>query len=289
LLKSGLYALLRFYTITNLSVPGTYPQFTSTILLCFGLTSLVLAVPFILKPNRFKRVLAYHSLAHMGIIVFGISIGSTLALFGALLHALNHALAKALMFLAYDNAARGYSLARDAGRYVAGQVTGVLTAMPYTGFALLMGGLALVGAPPFSIFFSELIILLAAYGRVIQPATNSDQSLEWLFIFLVALFVASLALTFAGLVRHLSRLLLGPPPAELEWPSGAGNESQAVEAEGVAPRDTVPLARTDRSTLPLLVLLAAILVMGLWLPFGLPELLARSVCIVQQGASSACN
>ena len=107
LLKSALYAILRFYTLTNASLGST--TFTSSVLLGAGLISLVAAIPFILNErNRFKRILAYHSLEHMGIITFGVGIGGEIALFGALLHALNHAVTKSLMFLAFGNIMRRY-------------------------------------------------------------------------------------------------------------------------------------------------------------------------------------
>jgi hydrogenase-4 component F len=181
LLKSALYAILRFYTITNLSRGNT--GFTSKILLVAGLLSLLLSTPFILKRNKFKRVLAYHSLEHMGIIVFGLGIGGTVALFGALLHALNHALTKALMFLTYGHIRREYACQGEAINLDSEQVGGVLKAMPLSGTVLLLGGLGLVGSPPFNVFLSEFIILWAALGRIIHPTPGEDQlqggSISW--------------------------------------------------------------------------------------------------------------
>ena len=157
LLKSALYAILRFYTITNAVLPDA--TFTSTTLLGSGLLSLIIATPFILKEkNRFKRVLAYHSLEHMGIITFGIGIGGPIALFGALLHVLNHAITKTLMFLSFGNVMRQYE---KVGIEQA-DITGVLRSMPVTGAIMTLGGLALVGTPPFNIFMSEFIILWGA-------------------------------------------------------------------------------------------------------------------------------
>jgi hydrogenase-4 component F len=198
LLKSALYAILRFYTITN-AVLGE-AQFTSTILLGSGLFSLILATPFILKENRFKRVLAYHSLEHMGIITFGIGIGGPVALFGALLHTLNHAITKALMFLSFGNI---------QNRYGQIEVTGVLRSMPWTGAILTLGGLALVGSPPFNIFMSEFIILWGALANLngilsTSPANTS----QWIVIAAVVLFIISTTLIFYGLIKHLAQLVL---------------------------------------------------------------------------------
>ena len=204
LLKSALYVILRFYVITNLALakPGQTDPFASNVLLIFGLLSLIMATPFILntkKENRFKRVLAYHSLEHMGIITFGIGLGSTLGFFGALFHALNHALNKALMFLAYGNVQAAYAQEQIPDE----EIRGVFQLIPVTGMLLALGGLALVGMPLFSIFFSEFIILWAAF----QKATISP-----IMIPAICLFLISVTLIFAGLVAHLGRILLGESP-----------------------------------------------------------------------------
>jgi len=206
LLKCALYAILRFYTITN-AVLGE-AQFTSTILLGSGLFSLIIATPFILKENRFKRVLAYHSLEHMGIITFGIGIGGPVALFGALLHTLNHAITKALMFLSFGNI---------QNRYGQTEVTGVLRSMPWTGAILTLGGLALVGSPPFNIFMSEFIILWGALANLnlggASPAVPINMP-QWIVIVAIILFLLSTTLIFYGLVRHLARLVLHKTAAD---------------------------------------------------------------------------
>jgi hydrogenase-4 component F len=240
LLKCALYAILRFYTITNQAL-GDGGVFASRLLLACGLLSLVVATPFILKRNPFKRVLAYHSLEHMGIITFGIGVGGSVALFGALLHALNHGVTKSLMFLAYGNLQ---------------ERRGVLQAMPWTGTVLAVGGLALVGSPPFNIFFSELLILWAAVSRAVsQPSPG--------LITAIALFLVSVTLIFGGLVRHLSRILLGGAP------------------------DHVP-PETARQVVPLLGLLVLVVLFGFTVPslgpLHLKDLLEESVRIVCEGA-----
>jgi hydrogenase-4 component F len=253
LLKSALYAILRFYTITNLTL-GSGGTFTSTILLGSGLFSLTLATPFILKANRFKRVLAYHSLEHMGIITFGLGIGSSVALFGALLHALNHALTKALMFLAFGSVQQSY-----AGTGAQGEepYIGVFRAMPATGTLLALGGLALVGAPPFNIFFSEFIILWAAITKALHEPT------VW-SISTIVLFMLSVTLIFGGLTRHLGRMLIDTPPP------------------GTQPE-------TLGQLLPVAGLLLIILFFGVTIPrvgsLDLARLLEQSVNIVQCGRS----
>jgi hydrogenase-4 component F len=269
LLKSALYAILRFYTITNLNQDNT--TFTSAVLLFFGLLSLALATPFILKRNKFKRVLAYHSLEHMGIIVFGIGIGGPVALFGALLHALNHALTKALMFLTFSHVRREYARQQKSAEPDAEQLTGVLKSMPLSGMLLLLGGLGLVGSPPFNIFFSEFIILWGALERIVHPPAGQSQLVTAAYVLAVGLFLLTITLIFGGLVGHLARLLLDRPPA---IPA-----NQETPSNGLQDR--------ARQLTPLLFLLALTLLFGVWIPttpIDFPRLLEQSVYILQRGA-----
>lgn len=220
LLKSAMYAILRFYVITNATLQDN-AAFTSTVLLGAGLLSLVIATPFILKEkNYFKRVLAYHSLEHMGIITMGIGIGGNVALFGALLHIFNHALTKALMFLSFGHIVNRYEHAAEAlhREFKPTQITGVLRSMPITGGILTLGGLALVGMPPFNIFYSEFIIMWGAIQRLVKDQTLPSLS-PWIIV-AVILFIVSTTLIFFGLVGHLSRLVLGKMPAEWQISEG---------------------------------------------------------------------
>ncbi len=217
LLKCALYAILRFYTITNAALDST--SFTSSILLGMGLLSLLIATPFILKENRFKRVLAYHSLEHMGIITFGVGVGGPVALFGALLHTLNHAVTKSLMFLSFGNVMRRYEQATRDRRleFDQNKIRGVLQSMPVTGAILILGGLALVGTPPFNVFMSEFIILWGAFDdQQAAGASSGPPSAvpRWVIVTATALFILSTTLIFYGLVRHLSKLVLHEKPVE---------------------------------------------------------------------------
>jgi hydrogenase-4 component F len=223
LIKLALYAILRFYTITNAAHGST--ALTSALLLGAGVLSLVIATPFILKRNRFKRVLAYHSVEHMGIICVGIGIGAKLALAGALLHTLNHAITKALMFLAYGNVYRQYDAAvnrkgkkdemKKKRELKDEEITGIVRTMPITAAFVALAGLALVGTPPFSIFVSELMILWGALERFFHRGTVSAPIAglpDWAVVVGIVLFMLTTTLIFFGLVRHLSDHLLGTAP-----------------------------------------------------------------------------
>lgn len=218
LLKASLYAILRFYTLTNAALGEARRDWTSYTLLGVGLFSLLVATPFILKDNPFKRVLAYHSLEHMGIIVFGLGMGGIIAVSGAILHMLNHAITKALMFLAYGNILKHYEREKT-------EIRGALRVMTWSGGLLTLGGLALVGTPPFSVFMSELIILWGSVSRLVSDrGPEYPNYSSFVVVAVVALFVISTTLIFFGLMNHLKKLVLGKPAKEIArekftWPT----------------------------------------------------------------------
>ncbi len=252
LLKASFYVILRFYTLTN-AVLGQSER-TSAALLIAGAFSLLVSAPFILKENPFKRVLAYHSLEHMGIIAFGFGIGGPIAVSGALLHMLNHAITKALMFLSYGNIARKY--AKDGMTTIAG----ALRRMPWSGGMLTLGGLALVGTPPFNIFVSELIILWGALSRFVPGKFLGGPNYPPLVSAgAIAIFVLSTTLIFYGLVNHLKKIVLGSP-----------------EKDGEREKFTWP------ALAPLFFLFVLMLVFGLWIVPPLAHLVHESVQILLQ-------
>ncbi len=212
LLKAALYAILRFVMLTERALGPDRQWLIAYVLLGTGLLSLLTAVPFILnRRNHFKRVLAYHSLEHMGIIVFGLGIGNPVALFGALLHVLNHALTKALMFLAYGNVTRHLTTDEEADQRPQ-DPTGVLYLMPWTGMLLAAGGLALVGTPPFNIFMSLWMILWGGIQRWLDVTNHQVQAhpLEpYVLPAAILLFLLATMIIYFGLVRHLGHILLG--------------------------------------------------------------------------------
>ena len=136
-------------------------------LAAFGIFSVAVAVPFLWQPMAWKRLLAYHSLEHMGIITVGIAIGSPLALAGVVLHFAGHALAKALGFYA---AIPLYQIQPDAGRHSARDVA---ASSPATFAAMAVCAFTLAGLPPSPLFFSELFIILGGIqsGQVVLAST----------------------------------------------------------------------------------------------------------------------
>lgn len=138
----------------------------SAIFLGFGLASLAIAVPFLWRPLAFKRLLAYSSLEHMGVLALGIGFATPLATAGVVLHVAGHALAKALGFYATSALLRHQP---EAGKH---PPHGLATASPGTAAAIAVSIGTLSGLPPSPLFFSELLVLLGgiAAGKIVVTA-----------------------------------------------------------------------------------------------------------------------
>lgn len=191
LLNVGLYALIRFKAIVDITLGSGY---SSRLLLGFGLLSLAVASAFLLTQRSYKRMLAYSSVEHMGIVCLGLGFGGYWGVFGALLHMINHALSKSLLFMLSGNILLKYRTT-DIRR-----VRGLLRASPLTGGAFLAGTLALVGLPPFGPFISEFIIFRAGI-----------ESNAWVAVIGIALLVV----VFAGMLASVNQMLYGEPPDKL--------------------------------------------------------------------------
>jgi hydrogenase-4 component F len=165
-------------------------DFGRELLVLFGLISMGLAGVFILRQADYKRMLAYSSVEHMGILALGVGLAGT-GVFGALLHAVNHSLVKAMLFMAAGNILWAYRTKRVA------DVRGVARRLPASGVLWLGGFLAIVGSPPFGTFISEFTILKTAL----------DQG-RWT---VAALYLAFLTLVFVGMAGIIIRMSLGEP------------------------------------------------------------------------------
>ncbi len=193
LLNCAMYGIIRFSTI---AAKSTGEAFTSNLLIIFGLLSLGIAVPFILLQEDYKRLLAYSSVEHMGIIALGIGFGGVYGIFGAMLHMFNHAMTKSLMFFGAGNI-----LLKHETKEIF-NVSGVVKTMPATGAMFVIGALAITGSPPFSIFISEFTILASGFsrGHIIAPV----------------LFLLFIIMIFAGFFNNVSRMAFGNPKPGIE-------------------------------------------------------------------------
>src|ERR1019366_97560 len=155
-LKIALYALLRFHILTTACLPSDFSRY---FLLGLGLFSMFLAAPFILVQKNLKRMLAYSSLEHVGLICTGFAMNSPVTIFGALLHMGYHALTKPVLFFAAGNIHQTFHTLDF--RRLGG---GLAHIMPATALALGVAAVAVSGLPPFGLFVSELTILARRFA-----------------------------------------------------------------------------------------------------------------------------
>jgi hydrogenase-4 component F len=132
--------------------------FGRQLLVGFGLVSLGFAAAFILRQPDYKRMLAYSSVEHMGILALGVGLAGA-GTFGAMLHSINHSLSKAMLFLVAGNILAAYRTKS------ASEVHGVTRTLPISGTLWVAGFLAITGSPPFGTFLSEFTILRAALDQ----------------------------------------------------------------------------------------------------------------------------
>jgi len=238
-LKIALYALLRFHILTAHCLDS---GFSRTLLLCFGLFSMFLAAPFILVQTNLKRLLAYSSLEHVGLICAGIGMNTPVTIFGALLHMGYHALTKPVLFFAAGNIHQTFhSLElRIIGR-------GVVKVLPLTVLLMGLAAVAAMGLPPFGLFYSEFIVISGGFaaGKT----------------FLSVLVLVALVAAFCGILKQLTRILLGMPRPE----------SPAVANPDRSGRDGVGA---------MALLLGGLLVFSIWLPKPLFQLIQQAAGII---------
>jgi hydrogenase-4 component F len=183
-------AILRIYQICR---AGSEAEFAREIMIVIGLLSMAVAAVFMVRQRDFKRMLAYSSVEHMGILVLGVGIGG-LAVYGALLHLINNGLTKGVLFLSAGNIHRAY------GSKLTDDVRGAIQRVPLSGALFLAGFLAITGSPPFAPFVSEFTIVNAAVG--------SGQ-------FVVGgLFLLLLGIVFIGMGATVLAVVLGNAPEQ---------------------------------------------------------------------------
>jgi hydrogenase-4 component F len=149
-------AFLGLVRMQQVCVAAGLGEFGRDVWIALGAVSLAVGAIFILGQTDYKRLLAYSSVEHMGLLALGVGLGGA-GVFGAMLHAVNHSLAKAMLFLLSGNV-----LARYQTKNIA-QVRGLLRAAPATGLLWVAGFLAITGTPPFGPFLSKFTILKAAF------------------------------------------------------------------------------------------------------------------------------
>lgn len=188
LLPCALYAIVRVHLI---AVGTLGPGFSSTLLIVLGVLSAAVAVPFILIQHDIKRLLAYSSMEHIGIMAVAFGFGGPIGAFAAVAQLVLHGLGKAILFFAAGTLVERYGTRNMA------RIHGAARALPFTGPVLLVSALAVAGAPPSGLFLSEFSVLLAGF--------RTGHALASIVL------LACLTLIFAGLFFHVGRMTLGAP------------------------------------------------------------------------------
>ncbi|MHB1869569.1 MAG: proton-conducting transporter transmembrane domain-containing protein [Steroidobacteraceae bacterium] len=227
LLNTAMIGIVRFIDIIDAVPLGSLPR---TVVVVIGALSLTIAALFITRQTDVKRLMAYSSVEHMGVMTLGFGFGGPLGVAGALYHMLNHSLNKSLMFFGAGNALHAFHSKRIS------RIHHVLTAMPVAGALWIAGAVAITGAPPFGLFLSEFTILRAGLG-----GPNA-----WAVFVMLALLVV----IFVGFLNHFRAMYFG--------------ESAQAEAS-TAPWRPAPQERFW-CELPMWLALVPLLAMGLWWP-----------------------
>src|SRR6185295_8725604 len=156
LLNVALYALLRFKMLLALNPAAIAP---GPLMVTMGLISCVFAAFMLYRRRDIKRMFAYSSIEHMGIIVFAFGMGGALANFAGLLHMTMHSLTKSAIFFAVGH------IAQAKGTQRLGQIRGLTESHPVLGWGLVLGVIAIAGLPPLGIFMSEFLIVSSTFAR----------------------------------------------------------------------------------------------------------------------------
>ena len=190
LLNVALYAVVRCKVLVEGSL---HTSFARELMMGFGLLSVVVAALLLSRQKDVKRLFAYSSVEHMGIITFAFGMGGPVANFAALLHMTVHSLTKSAIFFTVGHAAQ------KTGTQMMAEIRGLITSSPMLGWGLVLGTLAILGMPPFGVFASEFLILVTAMGE--QP---------WATPFLLA----SLGLAFAAVFSKVQPMVFGETTAK---------------------------------------------------------------------------
>ena len=220
MIKTGIYGLLRAFTFLGTpayagAAAGSPPLWWGWVLIVIGLTSGVLGMLFALAQHDLKRMLAYSSIENIGIIALGLGVGllgmstaspllMVLGFGGALLHVLNHALFKGLLFLGAGVVVQG------TGTHDMDQLGGLLKRMPWTAATFLIGAVAISGLPPLNGFVSEFLIFLGAFKGGIS--TGGEIAVPLLVLIVALALIGGLAV--AGFTRAFGIVFLGQPRSE---------------------------------------------------------------------------
>jgi hydrogenase-4 component F len=187
LLNVALYAVLRFKMLLVVNPAALAP---GPLMVAMGLVSLVFASFMLYRRRDIKRMFAYSSIEHMGIITFALGMGGALANFGGLLHMTMHSLTKSAIFFAVGH------IAQVKGTQKIADMGGLTVTHPVLGWGLVLGVVAIAGMPPLGIFMSEFLVVSSTFAR--EPL-------------LAIVMVFGLLVGLGALLMHLNTVAFGEP------------------------------------------------------------------------------
>ena len=249
LLATSFYAILRFYQVAAAALGTGFPRDT---LLAFGVASLLLASLYVFGQRDVKRLLAYSSVEHMGILAIGVSFGAPIALAGVLLHVMAHAAAKGSAFMGAGVFTVKYGTKRMPA------MRDGMRLLPWSGPLFLLAIFALSAFPPFGIFRSEFQIVAGGLSGGSYAAA--------------AVLVVLVTVTFFGLATSATSMLLSPPSQA----SQAGQASQGSHVSQPS-RDLAPSEPSAWMVVPVLAGLAVLVLLGVHPPGELTSLITQAV------------
>ncbi len=269
LLNCAFLAILRGH---SLLVKAGLGDFSRELLMLFGLVSMLTAAVFIIRQADYKRLLAYSSIEHMGILALGVGIGGV-AGFGSMFHAVNHSLTKAMLFLAAGNTLAYFHTKSTA------DARGTLRVLPVTGGLWIAGLLAITGSPPFGTFLSEFTVL-----KGMVDGGHSLAAIGYL-VALGAVFVGMsavvLPIVYGGKEGDKSMFSDGVVPAKTALTAEEQTSRRPPVAEPAsASMDPEMTTEAWWSVVPPFVLGMGVLLLGVYLPPGLSDLLHQAAFAV---------
>ena len=249
LLNSAMYAIIRTVAIVNKNLGSS--AFTGGLMIAAGMLSILTAALFILTQKDYKRLLAYSSIEHMGLISLCVGIFTPASLFAAFFHMINHSLTKSMLFLSSGTVLQKY------GTRTISKVKGILRTLPVTGTVFLLGLFAIGGMPPFGVFASEFNVLASVFEAGSTGKTN-------VMPFIIgSITVLLLALVFAGIIYAMFNMFHeNKESGELGVQRGEANIAGAVV---------------------LVLMLIVVTVTGITMPEGLKSLIKNAARIIWGG------
>lgn len=239
LLNSAMYAIIRSVSIVNKNLGSSV--FTGRILIATGILSITTAAIFILTQKDYKRLLAYSSIEHMGIIALALGIFTPTSIFAALFHMINHSFTKSMLFFSSGSILQKY------GSKEISKISNLLKILPITGTVFMLGLFAIAGIPPFSVFSSELNIIAAIF--------------ETKGFLIGSMLIILIAVIFVGIAITLFKVFY-QNDAEIDIKPGEYNIMGSIVT---------------------IVLLAIILITGMYMPYELRTLIKNAQIIIVGG------